>query len=158
MTRPIAVSVLVIASVIFSHGRPVAAQGVASGYRPTTPTFSPWLNLYQRGGQGGPLDPYHQFVRPELDLRETLRQQGITNQRQGDEVSSLDQQVTQMEADRLATIRPTGAGSVFMNYSHFYPGSGATGQMSRAPSQSSHAWSPKPAKSAESMRSGGRGF
>ena len=169
MTRPIAISALMIAGFIFLHGQPAAAQGVASGYRPDTPTLSPWLDLYQRKGAGGPLDPYHQFVRPELDLRETLRQQDLTNQRQGADVSTLSQQLTQMEQERLTQVRPTGTGSVYMNYSHYYyPNGGGAGRalpmvspqwIPQGSNQGNRgAWSAASAGSNQTMGTAGRGF
>ena len=156
MARRIAVTVLMVAGCMFSDGRLAGAQGVSSGYRPATPTLSPWLNLYHRNGEAGPLDPYHQFVRPELDLRETLRQQDLTNQRQGAEVSKVGEQVTQMEQDRLTPIRPTGTGSVFMSYSHYYAAPGAAGRTPRASPQVNRSSSPNLGGAARFMGTGGR--
>ena len=144
----ISIMLMLMTGFILSHGTPAAAQG----YRPATPTLSPWLNLYEK--RGGPLDPYHQFVRPELRLRDTLRQQDLTNQRQGADVSALGSQVTQMEEDQRAPISPTGSASVFMSYSHYYYAQGAAGRGPHAAPQAKRAWSPKPAGS----RSVGRGF
>lgn len=152
MRRLSLISIMLIAAFILSHGTPAAAQG----YRPAKPTLSPWLNLYEK--RGGPLDPYHQFVRPELQLQDTLRQQNLTNQRQSAEVSALGRQVTQMEEDRLAPIRPTGSASVFMSYSHYYYAQGAAGRAPQTAPQAKRAWSPKPAGSRQSMGSVGRGF
>ena len=121
MRRTTAVSVLMIAGFIFFCDRPAAAQGVAPSYAPASPTLSPWLNLYQKRGAGGPLDPYNQFVAPELSLQDALRQQSLNNQWQGAGISSLGQQMTQMQQDRVAGVRPTGTGSVFMSYMHYYP-------------------------------------
>ncbi|MGA2034786.1 MAG: hypothetical protein ABSG68_21260, partial [Thermoguttaceae bacterium] len=146
MTRPMAVFIVMIGVFIFSHGRPAAAQDFVPSYRPASPTLSPWLNLYQRNGAGGPLDPYHQFVRPELNLRDAIRQQGLINQRQNADVSALGQQMTQMEEDELAPIQPTGTGSVFMYYSHYYFTPGAASNISHAPlkttARPARAWSP----------------
>ena len=54
---------------VLAAAGPAAAQGL---YRPAKPTLSPWLNLYNQNP--GPLDNYHQYVRPEMELQNTLRQ------------------------------------------------------------------------------------
>lgn len=78
--------------------------------------FSPWLNLYRR--DPGPLGPYLSNVRPEQRLRRTLYQQGASLQRQSAGLSTLGEQMTVF--GRTGTLRPTGTGSGFMNYSHYY--------------------------------------
>jgi hypothetical protein len=85
----------------------------------TTPTMSPWLNLYRR--DTGPLDNYHTFVRPQMELQQTLTRQDDVNQRQSDRIAGLSQRVTQMQ-DKPAGPRPTGSatGSGFMHFSHYY--------------------------------------
>jgi hypothetical protein len=98
--------------------RAARGQGYSgSGYQPSTPTFSPWLNLYQRNA--GPLDNYHTFVRPERQLQDTLRQQASAIQRQGEGIRGLTGQVNDLREGR-SPAHPTGAGSVFMDYGHYY--------------------------------------
>jgi len=103
----------------------VICPRVATGqerYRPARPTLSPWLGL---GFQDpGPLGPYLSYVRPELELRETLRQQDARLRRQGTGLQGLQGEVSRLAEP--AAVRPTGTGSVFMNYSHFYPGLGSS--------------------------------
>jgi hypothetical protein len=128
-------SVCAVMVLVTGWTRPVAAQ---TRDNPYIPTLSPWLNLYQRNT--GPLDPYHQYVRPEIQLRDALRQQDNRLRSQSANIQILGQEVSQMGQ---AGVRTTGTGSVFMNYSHFYPtGQGATivvggrtAQTPRAPAQ-----------------------
>ena len=49
---------------------PLFAQ--PGGYQPAPP-LSPWLNLYRK--QGGPVDNYHMYVQPQLQLQDTLHAQ-----------------------------------------------------------------------------------
>jgi len=78
--------------------------------------LSPWLNLNRN--DGGILDNYHTFVQPEIQLRKTLTQQKHQLQQQGTSIRALGQQMTDFK--RESTARPTGTGSVFMNYSHYF--------------------------------------
>jgi hypothetical protein len=111
MTRPsaqraslaIGLLLLVVSS---SH-----AQVLAPGNRPT---LSPWFGLYQRNG--GPLDNYHTFVRPQIDLDNTLQRHQTAIQRNNAGVASLG-----LELVEQGQVHPTGTGSVYMDYSHYYP-------------------------------------
>jgi hypothetical protein len=95
------------------------AQVLAPGNRPT---LSPWFGLYQRNG--GPLDNYHTFVRPQIQLDNTLQRQHLAIQRNNEGVQSLSREVSQL-ADQ-GQMHPTGIGSVFMDYSHYYPSLGGS--------------------------------
>lgn len=97
-------------------------------YQPAQPTLSPWFRLYDRNS--GALDNYHSMVRPEIRLRSTLRQQDTLLQEQGVGLQGLSGQVNEIENHDL--LRPTGAGSVFMDYSHYYDMGGAG---ARSPTQ-----------------------
>lgn len=90
------------------------------------PPLSPWLKLYYR--QAGPIDNYHSFVRPELQLRETLRRQDLLIQQQSAGMSDLRSEVTELQTG--GPVRPTGAGAAFMAYSHYYD---MRGVLSRVP-------------------------
>jgi hypothetical protein len=87
-------------------------------YQPTTPTISPWINLFQ--SRPGPLGNYNSYVRPQMELQDTLQQQGAYIQQQGVGLQTLGRTLWQVE--HTVRMRPTGSGSVFMNYSHYYPG------------------------------------
>ena len=115
------VLVFLAVSVVLTCVRPARAQGFGSRYRPSMPTLSPYFNLYRR--DSGPLGNYHTFVRPQQQLRRELQQQSTSIQRQNASLRSLGQQVSRLE--RPSSVRPTGTGSVFMNYSHYYPSGGS---------------------------------
>ncbi len=96
----------------------VWAQGSPrASYQPSVPTLSTWFNLYQRNS--GALDNYHTFVRPERQLQDALRQQNTTIQRQGEGIRGLTGQMNELQQGR-SPAHPTGAGSVFMDYGHYY--------------------------------------
>jgi hypothetical protein len=103
---------------VWAAAGPALGQGL---YRPATPTLSPWFDLYNRNT--GPLDNYHQFVRPEINLRSTLKQTDARLHLQGAGLQALGAEVAQ--GTQQQGVRPTGAASVFMNYSHYYPSQGA---------------------------------
>ncbi|MBN2580000.1 MAG: hypothetical protein JXB10_13510 [Pirellulales bacterium] len=99
--------------------RPVSAQIYApSGPQALPPTFSPWLNLFQRNT--GPLDNYHTWVQPEMRLRQTLQYQARN-------IQSLQQYVSQPQTRTDGKLAPTGVGGGFMSYSHYYPGLNTSG-------------------------------
>jgi len=85
------------------------------------PTFSPYLQLFR--SDPGPLGQYHSWVRPRQQLQRTLSRQSAAIRSQQRSVQSL-----QGEVSRFGTTGPTratGAGSTFMNYSHYFPGFGS---------------------------------
>lgn len=118
------VLVFVFVCTLVSCLRPAHGQGYSSRYRSLgRPTFSPWLDLYRR--DPGPVGPYLSNVRPRQELYRTLqgqeaglRRQTAGLQRQETGILSLQRRVTQLE--RGGVMAPTGTGSVFMNYSHYY--------------------------------------
>lgn len=93
--------------------RPRAARG---RYTPS-PTLSPYLDYFRT--PEGPLDSYHQFVRPQIQLGQILRQQEADSDMQAQRIQRLDSQLDQ--ARRTGTLAPTGVGAAYFNYSHFYP-------------------------------------
>ncbi len=93
----------------------VMAQGP---YLPSSPTISPWMGLFQRNP--GPLDNYNTFVRPQQQLQGVIQQQNGVMMQQGNAIQTLSGQVTKI-GDPSSRIRATGAGAMFMNYSHYYP-------------------------------------
>jgi hypothetical protein len=101
-------------------------------YYPRSSPISPWMNMFQR--KPGPLDNYHSFVQPQLQLEETLGQQNTALQQQATKIRSLGQDIR--ERQRGSDTPPTGIGSVFMDYSHYYPTKGGrAGYHPRATSQ-----------------------
>jgi hypothetical protein len=111
-------AVAVAAGLTALDAQTVCAQGRSPGpYEPQLrPTLSPWLKLYSR--QSGPVDNYHSFVRPELQLQDTFRRQDLLNEQQSAGMSDLKTQVTELQTG--GKVRPTGAGAEFMRYSHYY--------------------------------------
>jgi hypothetical protein len=98
------------------------------GYYSENGTISPWMNMFQR--HPGPLDNYHSFVQPQMQLQRTLALQGAALQRHRTEIQSLGQAMS--ESQHEGGIPPTGTGSVFMDYSHYYSGGGSASSSRRA--------------------------
>ena len=101
-----------------TSGLPLFAQvgGVPSAYGP--PPLSPWLNLYTKGG--GPVDPYHMFVQPSLQLNNALQGQQADIQRNTAGLGTVSNRVmTQMEEMRTGP-EPTGMGASFLNHGVYF--------------------------------------
>jgi hypothetical protein len=126
------------------------AQATSQNYKPT---LSPWFGLYQQNS--GPLDNYHTFVRPQIELQNTIQRQRTAIQRNSAGIRSLDQDMTDLHEH--GTVRPTGTGSVFMDYSHFYPQGKAGGRSTQTPTARGRSWSPQPPSSGRTMASQSRG-
>ena len=92
-----------------------SAQNPGGRYQPAQPTISPWMGLYSRNT--GALDNYHTFVRPTQELRTTIQQQNTQTQQNHDVLQNLRTQVHDLAQPPM---RSTGAGSVFMDYSHYF--------------------------------------
>ncbi len=99
------------------------AQSPAERY--PTPALSPWFNLYQK--HAGPLDNYNMFVRPEMQLRNTLQNQQNNIQSQGASLTNQGQQLTQLEENRRG-VAPTGTPTGFMNQTRYFGLSNSLGQ------------------------------
>ncbi len=94
-----------------------ASPADAQRYRSSSPTLSPWLDLSRT--DNGILDSYHDFVRPRQRLRSTLDRHSRGMQQHSANIRALGRQMNVWE--RGSGVRPTGAASTFMNYSHYYP-------------------------------------
>jgi hypothetical protein len=118
------------------------AQGVPN-FQPSTPTLSPWLHLYEKNP--GPLDNYHMYVRPRMELRDTLQSQQSNINQQYLGMQSLNEEVRGLQPQEQ--VRPTGTASVFMNTTHYYPEMGV-GQSpaQNAPRPKQGTWMPQPAR------------
>ena len=128
---------------------PLFAQGVGgipSSYGGTP--LSPWLNLYQK--QGGPVDNYHMFVQPDLQLRNTLQSQHLGIQRNAAAVGAVVNSLTTQAEAFNAAAEPTGSGASFLNhgaYFNTYHGTGLGAPGGRAGvSSSRNSWNPSPAR------------
>lgn len=88
-----------------------AQMAAATGrYQPARPTLSPYLNLFRE--ETGPIPNYHLYVRPQL------QQQAFNNQFQ----SNLNQTQQQLQQVPRTANRPTGVGSGYRNFLHYYQG------------------------------------
>ena len=115
MNRSVLCACAVVTAWVLS---PTTARAQESPYSNiyNRPTVSPYLNLLQPNQFG--ITPYHTLVRPQLEAREALQQQGSNIQR-------LQQQVRAQPAygrgarGRVGGLQ-TGHETRFMNYSHYY--------------------------------------
>jgi hypothetical protein len=133
MTRLRIVQTCLTVGVVLALAQSAHAQGTDFG---PYPTLSPWFNLYQKNN--GPLDNYHMFVRPRIDLNDSLQQHQAAIRRNSAGLNSVDQDLTQLQ-EHASGVRPTGTASVFMNYSHYYS---AQGGAARGPTVQRDAWTP----------------
>ena len=115
MRRLPLIPALVFLCLVGVSATPSWAQNRPS-YTPSSPTLSPWFGLYNR--DSGALGNYHYYVRPRQQAYRALQQQHNEIQRQSSDLHTLGQQVLSMR--RSNSLRPTGVGSTFMNYSHYY--------------------------------------
>jgi hypothetical protein len=113
-----------LALVVVLGGAGVANAQAVGADAVRRPAISPWLSLYQKNG--GPLDNYHMFVRPRFQVLNNFQQQSDAIQRNDANIAATDRQMSSYQ-QRLG-VRPTGSGSTFMYYSHYYPTSGPGGQ------------------------------
>jgi hypothetical protein len=97
------------------------AFGQQMHYTPATPTMSPWMNMFQ--SNTGPLDNYNTFVRPRIQLRNTLDQQNQAIDRQAASIYALQNETAQPGTAQRTAVHPTGVNASFMNYSHYFPNS-----------------------------------
>jgi hypothetical protein len=96
---------------------PSAASG--QGYQPPAgPTITPYLD-YFNAPLSPLLDNYRMYVRPRADLRSSLRGLGTAVNQQNQRLDQLGNDFQQANTSEAA---PTGTGSTFMNYSHYFSG------------------------------------
>jgi hypothetical protein len=85
---------------------------------PAGPTITPYLDYYNL-----PTSPllsnYQNYVRPRAELRANLNQLGTAVNRQNERLDLLQNDFQQLTPSGAA---PTGTGSTFLNYSHYYGG------------------------------------
>ena len=91
-----------------------AQQYRGTSDNPNGSTVSPYLNLLNNNNIG--LPAYQTMVRPVLDAESAI-------QRQGNSIQRLQQQANSGPTSRGGS--GTGHTTYFMNYSHYYPRSGA---------------------------------
>ncbi len=81
------------------------------------PTLSPYLDYFRR--PLGPLDSYHEFVRPRRQVQQRLQQQDLQLRRQAQGLQSVQEQIARPQ--RPSGAAPTGTDAGFFRHSHFYP-------------------------------------
>jgi hypothetical protein len=121
-----------------------ASSAQVQRYEPSTPTVSPYLNLFRENQQNRALPNYYSLVRPMQQQNQVNQQQQRLLLQQTQEIGQLQTNVNALErreAEGLL-VAPTGKGSwfgrpgtrsAFLNTSRFYSQSGNT------PSQSAGA-------------------
>ena len=116
--------VLLVGGTIFAQ--PATAQ---STYLPQTSPVSPWMGLWQRNT--GPLDNYHSYVLPQMQLNSALQTQNAALGRQAAGLQNLGEAMMNQQIGPSG-MTPTGQGATFMNYSHYFslnrqmPGTGSS--------------------------------
>jgi hypothetical protein len=119
-------SIAVFAVLTFTVSAPAFAQiNRVPRYRPPAGATMPRALDYFRQDVGV-LDPYNTFVAPRRTLDRNL--QSLQNQER------YDAQRTKAELSQIrqSTAAPTGTGSTFMNYSHYYSSGGSAGSRTGA--------------------------
>jgi hypothetical protein len=135
MTR----SRLILLSLVVATGTTWTSSAFAQArYYPTQGPISPWMNMWQR--KPGPLDNYHTYVQPDLQLQRVVSQQHNSLMQNAAGIQYLGNQM--QNGQKEIPVRPTGTNSVYMDLSHYYPtrGGGAAMHahpMHRAPGPSS---------------------
>ncbi len=124
MTRMISTAVVTIAlgttvlATVVQAQRPIGPPVSPRTYPFSPgPTLSPYLEYFRT--PLGPLDSYHEFVRPRVQLQQRLRQQDAQLRRQAQDLRVLDQRM--VAPQRPSDASPTGTGATFFHHSHFYP-------------------------------------
>ncbi len=116
-------SVLIASGVMLFAVQQTEAQQRPTRYQsPSGPTLSPYL-LYSRRPLGV-VDNYHAFVRPRVQLRSTLSTQDRRISQLDGNVRDVQRDVRTLSGVRPSGVAPTGTGSSYLNYSHYYPQAG----------------------------------
>ncbi len=108
---------------------PLLAQVGGIPYGPAP--LSPWLNLNTK--QGGPVDNYHMFVQPQIQLQNTLQAQQMGIQNNAAAVTAMGERVLYEMQSAYGQIQPTGVAGGFMTQRTYFMnfqgtgGSGTTG-------------------------------
>jgi hypothetical protein len=92
---------------------------------PGGPPLSPWLNLYNRAA--GPVDNYHMYVQPQLQLRNTLQGQQMNINRNAANIGAVGEEFTSASEAYYAQGAPTGNGAGFMNQGRYFNNGGMGG-------------------------------
>lgn len=121
---------------------PIASKA-QQRYTPSTPTVSPYLNLFQNNRNGGPvsraLPNYYSLVRPQLQQNRINNNQQQLIQQQNTVIDQLQQNVQVLQQQPGSVV--TGHNSWFLNTSGYYAraGSAGVGQQAARPAASAAA-------------------
>ena len=133
------------------------ASNAQQRYTPSTPTVSPYLNLFQNNRNGGPvsraLPNYYSLVRPQLQQNRINNNQQQLIQQQNTVIDQLQQNVQVLQQQPGSVV--TGHNSWFLNTSRYYAqagSAGVAGQSARAVPTASATQLSKPASSTARRR------
>jgi hypothetical protein len=119
---------LMLVSLLWVAGTLWASSAFAQiTYSPPRGPISPWMNMFQK--RPGPLDNYNSYVRPSMELQRQVIQQNADSMQNAAGIQALGQQM--QSAQKGAQVAPTGVGSVFMDFSHYYPTKGGRAAAAR---------------------------
>jgi hypothetical protein len=106
-----------------------SASQAQQRYTPSTPTVSPYLNLFQNNRNGGPvsraLPNYYSLVRPQLQQNRINNNQQQLIQQQNTVIDQLQQNVQVLQQQPGSVV--TGHNSWFLNTSRYYAQAGSAG-------------------------------
>ena len=139
MARTYALAISLLAGIsLFSIGRAGDAQ--VRRYEPSTPTVSPYLNLFRDDVDNrSRLPNYYLYVRPLEQQYRANQQQRVQLQQQKREIGQLQANVEELDRRQAEgpLVSPTGTGSwfgrpgtrsTFLNTSRYYSQSGTVQQ------------------------------
>lgn len=107
-------------SAMFNLGTPTRTQSKPFAAHRSSPTVSPWMNMFREDLSGeGDLN-YQTLVRPELQQQQVNRQLERQNMELGQRVQTMSAQ-NAYNPQGSDQIYPTGHPTVFMNYGHYFP-------------------------------------
>lgn len=111
---------IVVAALALCAGVLASPASAQRRYRsPSGPTITPYLDYFRRDN-GVLRDPYNAWVRPRRIVRDEIYQQRQSLYTLGRGLRDVNRDVNQMQSLRASGASPTGTGSSFMNYSHYY--------------------------------------
>ena len=104
---------LIVVALVWVGGSVVNSKlPVRVAQSPYSQTLSPYLDLLRN--DNSVLSPYHSFVRPRQQLRQSISQQAVT-------LRQLRQSINQPVGPMPSPQRlPTGRGGSFNNHLHYY--------------------------------------
>jgi len=120
MTRLRVLLVLLVAGIVFSFGQQALAQWAPAQqthglYGPYGGLSNPWWGLFRRNI--GPFDNYHNYVQPEIRMRDFNRRQQTTIYQQAATIEALQQETSRL---RRLTLPATGVRAGWMTHGGYF--------------------------------------